>query len=176
MAHSIELVFDEATDATIGRQWDALAAAGLPSQGNIRSASNRPHVTLIAADSLDPDVDRDLDLEALTDVVGMDVNIGALLLFRGKKATAARLVVPSTELLALHTQIFEMARPHIGGQPLPHVEPGSWTAHVTLARRLTDDQIGLLSTTLRDSPGMFTATVSGLRRWNGDTREEFYLL
>ncbi len=174
MAHSIELIFDESTDAAIGRQWDALATAGLPSQGNIRSASNRPHVTLIAADSLDPDVDR--ELAALTDVIGMDLNIGALLLFRGRRATAARLVVPSTELLALHRQVFTLAAPHIGGQPLTHIEPGSWTAHITLARRLADDQMGLLMTTLHDSPDMFCAQVSGLRRWNGDTREEFHLL
>lgn len=174
MAHSIEIVFDEQTDATIGRQWDALAAAGLPSQGNIRSASNRPHVTLIAADSLDPDIDH--DLAGLADVVGMEVNVGALLLFRGKRATAARLVVPSIELLALHRQIFDLAAPHIGGQPLTHIAPGSWTAHITLARRLTDDQIGLLMTTLDHDPEMFSAKVSGLRRWNGDSREEFYLL
>lgn len=174
MAYSIELVFDEATDETIGRQWDALAAAGLPSQGNIRSTSNRPHVTLIAADSLDPDVDH--DLARLAGVVGMEVNVGALLLFRGRRATAARLVVPSTDLLALHAQIFTIAEPHIGGEPLTHIEPGSWTAHITLARRLTDDQLGLLMTTLQDSPDMFSARVSDLRRWNGDTREEFYLL
>lgn len=173
MAHSIELVFDAAADATIAAQWDALAAAGLPSQGRTRSESNRPHVTLIAAESIDDAIDH--DLAAFTDVPGLEVNIGAVLLFRGRRSTAARLVVPSAELLALHTHIFEMSRGHVGGEPLPHIEPGAWTPHVTLARRLTDDQIGFALMTLAFAPDIFTARVAGLRRWNSDTREQVYL-
>ncbi|PYE16008.1 2'-5' RNA ligase superfamily protein [Williamsia limnetica] len=174
MAHSIELIFDAETDATITSQWDALTAAGLPSQGRTRSESNRPHVTLIAADSIDGSVDR--DLATLTDLPGMEVNIGAMLLFRGRRATAARLVVPSSELCDLHAHVFELSRGHISGEPLPHIQPGAWTPHVTLARRLADDQIGYALTTLGFAPEIFTATVTGLRRWNSDTREEFYLL
>lgn len=174
MAHSIELVFDAATDATITAQWDALAAAGLPSQGRTRSESNRPHVTLIAGNSIDAAIDR--DLATLTDIPGMEVNIGGMLLFRGKRSTAARLVVPSSELCDLHAHIFELSRGHVGGEPVPHIAPGAWTPHVTLARRLTDDQIGYALTTLSSAPEIITATVAGLRRWNSDTREEVYLL
>jgi 2'-5' RNA ligase len=174
MAHSIELIFDAATDRIIGDQWRSLADAELPSQGNIRSTSNRPHVTLIAADSIDPAVDA--SLVALTDAIGMRVDVGALLVFRGRRATAARLVVPSLPLLELHQRIFELATPHLETDPLPHVTPGSWTPHITLARRLSDQQITDVVTALHDSPDSFTATVAGLRRWNGDTREEFHLL
>lgn len=174
MAHSIELIFDDATNQRITQEWKALADAGLPSQGNIRTTSNRPHVTLVAADSLDPDVDR--DLATMDGALGMEVDIGALLLFRGKRATAAHLVVPSAELLALHRCVFTFARPYIGGHLLTHIEPGAWTPHITLARRLADDQIGLVMTSLRSSPESFSARVSGLRRWDGDTREEFHLL
>jgi 2'-5' RNA ligase len=174
MAHSIELIFDEATDRIIGDQWQSLADADLPSQGNIRSTSNRPHVTLLAADSIDPAVDA--SLVALAETIGMTVDIGALLVFRGRRATAARLVVPSLSLLQLHQRIFDLAAPHLDTDPLPHVTPGSWTPHITLARRLGDQQIAEVVTALHDSPDPFTATVAGLRRWNGDTREEFHLL
>jgi 2'-5' RNA ligase len=174
MAHSIELIFDEHTDAVIGNQWAALADAGLPSQGNVRTSSNRPHVTLIAADSIDPAIDT--DLSTLSDVVGMTVNIGALLIFRGRRATAARLVVPSQPLLQLHARIFQLAVSHITGDPLTHVAPDSWTPHITLARRLDHGQIDDVVTALGDSPDTFTAKVAGLRRWNGDSREEFHLL
>ena len=174
MAHSIELIFDEDTDAVIGEQWAALAEAGLPSQGNIRSTSNRPHVTLVAADSIDPAVDS--SLTAMTDVVGMSVDIGALLIFRGRRATAARLVVPSLPLLHVHAAIFDAAVAHMSGEPLSHVTPGSWTPHVTLARRLEHGQIAEAVAAIDTAPDPFTATVAGLRRWNGDTREEFHLL
>jgi hypothetical protein len=174
MAHSIEIVFDETTDSIIGDQWHKLADAGLPSQGNIRSTSNRPHVTIIAANSIDPAIDP--SLTALPDVVGMTVDVGALLLFQGRRATAARLVVPSLPLLRLQARIFELAAAHTDGEPLAHVTPGSWTPHITLARRLSDEQITDVATALRGSPDTFTATVAGLRRWNGDTREEFAVL
>ena len=174
MAHSIELIFDEATNTVIGQQWQKIAEAGLPSQGNIRSASNRPHVTLVAADSIDAAVDDELG--ALEDVVGMPVNVGALLLFWGRRGTAARLVVPSERLLALHAQVFAATRPHIGGRPVPHIAPGGWTPHITLARRLLPGQLGHIVRAVSEGPEMFTAHVAGLRRWNGDTREEFQLI
>ncbi|PZT95277.1 MAG: hypothetical protein DI630_24800 [Gordonia sp. (in: high G+C Gram-positive bacteria)] len=174
MAHSIELIFDENTDTAIGEQWAALTEAGLPSQGNIRSTSNRPHVTLVAAESIDPAIDS--TLVAMTDVVGMSVDIGALLIFRGRRATAARLVVPSLPLLHLHAAVYRAAALHMTGEPLQHVTPGSWTPHVTLARRLEHGHIAEVAVALNNSPDTFTATVAGLRRWNGDSREEFHLL
>ena len=54
MAHSVELLFDQSTDAAIRRQWAALADAGLPSQANHPSPTNRPHVTLTVAQRIDP--------------------------------------------------------------------------------------------------------------------------
>ncbi|PXW26976.1 UNVERIFIED_CONTAM: 2'-5' RNA ligase superfamily protein [Williamsia faeni] len=174
MAHSIELIFDEVTNTIIGEQWRKLADAGLPSQGSIRSTSNRPHVTLIAADSIDATAD--MELSAIRGVAGMTVNIGALLLFWGRRGTAARLVVPSDHLLDIHAQVFDATCPHIGGRPLAHVSPGSWTPHITLARRLVEGHLGHLMRALSEGPEMFTAQVAGLRRWNGDTREEFQLV
>lgn len=57
MAHSIELLFDAASEATITGIWHNLAAAGLPSQLSVGSGTNRPHVTLIAAQHISAAVD-----------------------------------------------------------------------------------------------------------------------
>ena len=53
MTQSVELLLDEGLDALVRSDWDALAVAGLPSQGRHRSASNRPHVTLAAMKAVD---------------------------------------------------------------------------------------------------------------------------
>jgi hypothetical protein len=65
MAHSIELLFDDATEAAVRRDWTALAQAGLPSQGQHRSPTNRPHVTLCRRLS-------SRDLAAALEVIGAD--------------------------------------------------------------------------------------------------------
>ena len=49
VAHSIELLPDDDTDVWFRRRWAALADAGLPSAQRVRSDTNRPHVTLLAA-------------------------------------------------------------------------------------------------------------------------------
>ncbi|MDT5273103.1 MAG: hypothetical protein QOG95_35, partial [Mycobacterium sp.] len=53
MVHSIELLFDDATEAAINRIWDDLATADLPG----RVPAGRPHVTLAVAERIAPDVD-----------------------------------------------------------------------------------------------------------------------
>ncbi|MGV0802617.1 2'-5' RNA ligase family protein, partial [Mycolicibacterium elephantis] len=46
MVHSVELVFDPATEAVIRDIWDALRDAGIPSQ----APASRPHATLTVAE------------------------------------------------------------------------------------------------------------------------------
>ncbi len=57
MAHSIELLLDPDSDAHIRSIWSALAHAGLPSQARVTSGADRPHVTLLAAQRISPEVD-----------------------------------------------------------------------------------------------------------------------
>ncbi|HYN29439.1 MAG TPA: hypothetical protein VES95_06165 [Dermatophilaceae bacterium] len=47
--HALELVLDASSDADVRADWQALRQAGLPSQADHRGASNRPHVTVLAA-------------------------------------------------------------------------------------------------------------------------------
>ncbi|PPF78709.1 hypothetical protein C5B96_14315 [Subtercola sp. Z020] len=51
---SLELLLDAATDARIRAEWTALVDADLPSQARHTGASNAPHITLLAAQSVSP--------------------------------------------------------------------------------------------------------------------------
>ncbi|CAN5438972.1 2'-5' RNA ligase family protein [soil metagenome] len=174
MAHSVELLFDEKTDAALRLVWEVMAAAGLPSQVRVRSATNRPHVTVTVADRLAPDVDD--GLVGLADRLPLDCVVGAPLLFGAGPHTLARLIVPSVELLSLQQQVYRICLPHMTPGPAPHAAPGRWTPHATLARRISAREVAeafeVADVATADLPGQFVA----LRRWDGDQRVEHVLL
>jgi 2'-5' RNA ligase len=174
VAHSIELLLDPAADAAIRAAWQALADAGLPSQMQVRSPTNRPHVTLLAARQISPDVD-DV-LRGLADRFPVTCTVGAALVFGGPRLTLARLIVPNAALLALHEEVHRLALPHVAGEPFGHCRPGHWTAHATLARRLTAEQVGLAMTVVNGTGNDLPAAAAGLRRWDGDERVDHLLI
>lgn len=166
MTHSVELLFDQDSDAAIRREWNALADAGLPSQARHRSPSNRPHVTLLAAGRVDPAADaalwepaRQLPLECV---------VGAPLVFGRSALTLVRLIVPAAGLLTLHESVGSLCAPYVSDGPFPHLRPGHWTPHVTLCRRLApaDLPAALALLGADDLPATFAA----LRRWDGDAK------
>lgn len=175
MAHSVELLLDPTADLAIRSAWRTLAAAGLPSQARITAASNRPHVTLIAAGHID--AGGDASLRDLASLLPLEVTIGAALVFSGPRHTLARLIVPTADLLEFHTAVDRLCRPWIAGEPFAHCRPGQWTPHVTLGRRIEAGDIGaaLALLTERDPAGM-TCQITGLRRWDGDRRVEHLLV
>ena len=203
MAHSIELLLDAHSDGIIRAAWQALADAGLPSQMNVKSATNRPHITLLAAERISPEVDEVLKELAprlpLTCMVGAHVVFGRPVFGRpvfgrpvlggpvldGSSLTLARLIVPSAELLALHAAVYRLTMPFVTGQPFPHCRPGHWTAHATLGRRLTPVQVGAALALAPEvapqvAPGLtapdLMAEVVGLRRWDSDARTDHLLI
>jgi hypothetical protein len=170
MVHSIELLFDDHTDAALRRQWEALAEAGLPSQARISAPTNRPHVTLAVAERIDEAADNPLGV--LADRLPLDCVVGAPLLFGGGRFVLTRLIVPTQDLLALHAGVHETTAPHMTPGPAPHSSPGHWTPHTTMCRRLTAAEAGRALATVhsmgRDLPGRLVA----LRHWDGDRRAE----
>ena len=184
MAHSIELLLDPGSDAHIRTTWSALAQAGLPSQERVTSSTNRPHVTLLAAQRISPDVD-DV-LRPLAAHFPVACVVGALLVFGGPPGrhrrsasaahTLARLIVPSAELLALHEEVYRLCLPYLFGEPFEHCRPGRWTAHATLGRRLTADEVGLAMTVVNSNGDDLPADVTGLRRWDSDGRVDHLLV
>ena len=166
MVHSVELLFDRETDGLVRRDWTALAEAGLPSQANHRSPTNRPHVTLTVGDRIDPKVDAGLWEPARQ--FPLDCRIGAAMVFGGRTLTLVRLVVPTAGLLRLHESVDAICTPFVAGEIFVHTRPGRWTPHVTLGRRLSPAQVAAALEVIGgdDLVGAF----AGLRRWDGDAR------
>ncbi|MBS9534308.1 2'-5' RNA ligase family protein [Mycobacterium sp. M1] len=164
MVHSIELVFDADTEAAIRRIWAGLAGAGVPSQ----APAARPHVTLVVAQRIDPQVE-----EVLTGVVADPpaCTLGPPVLFGKGGTVLARLVVPSADLLAVHAEVYRLSLPHLVPHPLPHTAPGQWTPHVTCARHVGPAHLARAAR-ITGRPSEIQGRFAGLRRWQGDTRTE----
>jgi hypothetical protein len=184
VAHSIELLLDPDSEAHIRSIWSALAQAGLPSQARVTSATNRPHVTLLAARRISPEVDE--VLRPLATRFPVACVVGAPLVFGGptdrqrRSASAvytlARIIVPSAELLALHGEVYRLSLPYLIGEPFGHCRPGRWTAHATLGRRFTAEDVGLAMTVVHGKGIDLSADVTGLRRWDSDERVDHLLV
>ncbi len=156
---SIELLLDPATEAAVRAEWDALAADGMSSLGHHTSASNRPHVTLVARTDLAA-----IDAHALVERPAFAVTLSAPLLFgAGERRVLARSIVPTAELLDLHADVHAAAGP---GDDAPHTAPGGWTPHVTLARRI---RVADLEQALGHVGGEIHGRAVGLRLWDPTT-------
>jgi len=161
---SLELTFDEASDAAVRREWRALLDAGLPSQAQHKGASNRPHVTMLVRPSLE-----EVAGTGLEDMLPLDLTLGAPLLFGvGRSRVVARSIVPSVSLLHLHAAVHSRAGAPEGQD---HTAPGAWTPHVTLARRVPLEGVAEALAVLADTGGgEMRVRATRLRRWDADTR------
>jgi hypothetical protein len=168
MVHSIELVFDRDTEATIRRIWADLATAGIPSQ----APASRPHATMVVAERIAADVDALLG--SVSQRLPVDCVVGAPLLFGRAKVVLARLVVPTSELLAVHADVYRLCLPHVMPAPMPNCLPGQWTAHVTLARRVGGAQLGR-ALRIAGRSSEIHGSIAGLRRWDGNKKVEYLI-
>lgn len=169
MVQSVELLLDPHLDGAVRAEWQTLWDAGMPSLRRITAESNRPHITLFVARSIPTEVD-----EALTYAVSapsFPIRLGGHLVFGSKHVTLARSVLPSRSLLTLHRRVWEAAS-H-GLDVPPHIEPGRWTPHVSLSRRLPSADLGAAVSLLDGAELTGHGTV--LRRWDGDAKREWNL-
>ncbi|MEV0670214.1 2'-5' RNA ligase family protein [Mycobacterium sp. NPDC050441] len=166
MVHSVELVFDPDTEAAVRRIWDALRDADIPSQ----APASRPHSTLTVAQHIDGQAEA--VLHELTDRFPLPCRLGATLIFGRSAAVLARLLVPTEELVEIQAEVYRLCLPFMAPAPMPHAEPGNWTPHVTLARRIAPVR---LTTAVRIAgrPAEIVGQVTGLRHWDGDKRVEY---
>lgn len=166
MVHSVELVFDDNTEAAVRQIWGALREAGIPSQ----APASRPHTTLTVAERIDAEVDA--VLASLTDRFPLPGRIGAPLFFGRTKAVLARLVVPTAALLDLHTEVHRVCLPFLHPGPMANAQPDGWTPHVTMARRVVPAQMGR-AVRIAAKPPEINGAITGLRRWDGNSKREF---
>lgn len=162
--HSVEAVLDTDTDTQVRREWTALADAGLPSQSGHQGTTNAPHLTLSAAASV-PDAVEARILHALAGMRPVPVRLGALLVMGSRRFVLARLVVPTSSLLALHQTVLGAmeAAPDVPER----VRADLWTPHVTLARGLAVEQVGAALAVLGTVPPL-DGTLESVRRWDPD--------
>ncbi len=168
MVHSVELVFDADTEALLRHIWDNLRDAGIPSQ----APAARPHATVTVAERIDPAVDT--VLAPLVARFPFPCRIGAPLLFGRANVVLARLVVPSRELLEMHADVHRRCLSFLRPGPMSNTMPGQWTAHVTLARRVVQAQLGR-AVRIGGKPSEIAGSVIGLRRWDGNAKREYPL-
>ncbi len=165
MVHSVELVFDPDTEATVRRIWDALRDADIPSQ----APASRPHATLVVAQRIDAQADA--VLSHLADRFPVPCCLGATLIFGRSAGVLARLLVPTDELLEIQADTYRLCLPFMDPAPMPHAEPGNWTPHVTLARRVAPARLAT-AVRIAGRPAEISGQVTGLRHWDGDKRVE----
>jgi hypothetical protein len=166
MVHSIELVFDPDTEATVRRIWDGLRQDGIPSQ----APASRPHVTLTVAERIDPEVD--VLLASLHERFPLPCVIGAPLLFGRSQLILTRLIVPTADLLALHAEVCRLSVPHMHPGPMADSMPGQWIGHTTLARRVGGHQLGR-ALRVAGRPSEINGKFTRLRRWDGNAKREY---
>ena len=153
---SIELLLDAATEAAVRAEWDALAAAGVSSLAGHTAVSNRPHITVLVRPALDP-----FEPRAALGQLPMPVTLGAPVLFgSGDRRVLVRSVIPTEQLLSLHAAVHASVPP---GDDAPRTDPGQWTPHVTLARRI---RLADLPVALRCVEGDLAGDIVTMRRWD----------
>ncbi|MFQ6394041.1 2'-5' RNA ligase family protein [Nocardia sp. KC 131] len=164
MVQSVELLLDDAADTEIRRQWQLLADAGIPSLAATTADTAVPHITVAVARQIWPRIERVLEQQSFQP---FPVRLGGLLVFGARHPILVRAVVASEQLLAIQRRIFTtMAQ--CPGVPA-NLRPDEWTPHITLARRVPNQQLGeAVHAVARDRD--FRATVVGIRRWDGDQR------
>ncbi|MEO7754550.1 MAG: 2'-5' RNA ligase family protein [Terracoccus sp.] len=171
--HSIEAMFDPATDAAVREEWRALLDAGLRSQAAHPGATNAPHLTLSVArsipESLDAVIERDL---AADDLLPLEIGLGPVVVLGERRPVLARLVVPTTGLLRLHAVVAAATR---GLDDVPATAAvGSWVPHVTLARLAHPEELGRAFGVLHEltpGAGIRVGRIESVRRWDPDERQ-----
>lgn len=164
MVQSLELTLDPASDAALRDQWAALESADLPNAGRHPGASNRPHLTLVAAQR---PIERTDALRGLGSRLPLEVRAGGLVLFpspRGRGVVLSRAIVVTRALLALHAEVHGI----VGGDPAPTSRPGEWTPHLTLARRIDADRLAEAIDLL--PPLEHPLVIDALRHWDSGTK------
>lgn len=152
MLNSVELLLARAGDDAVRLEWAELLEAGLPSQARHRGPSNAPHLTLWAGSELSESATT--ALAALT--LPLQITLGPLVVLGHGRWALARLVAADPELLSLRARVLESTG---------HDQHDLWVPHVTLARRLSADQVGRALTVLTSSTPL-AAEVSALRHWD----------
>jgi hypothetical protein len=152
--HALELLPDEAGCELVRRQWQALRDAGLPSQLDHRGATNSPHVTVLAAPAVRPD-DEQHARDLVAPLLPVQVRPAGIALLGGNRVSLVRLVDVPDELVRAVLDLRSL---------VPGVQHAGWLAHITLARRLSRDDVPAALDVVGHEDAVLT--LATLRRWD----------
>jgi len=162
---SVEMLPDARVDAAVRADWLALIEAGLPSAGRHPSDSNRPHVTVAVRDVLP--LDAVAGLRSLAEALPVAGSWGGATVFpAGERFVLARPLVVTADLLAFHRRVVQFLGPPPERFAVTAID--RWTPHLTLARRMTGEQIGRALALLGAAP--VTGAMTGLRLWDAEQK------
>ena len=150
---SVELVFDEESDAGVRRAWDALIERGLPSAGRHAGATNAPHVTLAVLDGTDRAGAEDARLlSGLAGRLPLELALSGIILFGdGPRRVLACPVIVAADLLALQREVVARLGGAAGGVRCAGRRVRSTTGELTAQYRHFSLSPGL-PTTARPPP------------------------
>ena len=131
---TVELLGDEELDRTVRMAWRRLEQAGLSSLARHRHPTNRPHLTLASADEFSPAA-----IAGALCMLPVAVWLDGLRFF-GRRAGVLAWAVDGGALRELQAQVWSALD---GAGRRPRHEPGRWTPHISLARRLRPGQVAL---------------------------------
>ncbi|KYH43590.1 2'-5' RNA ligase family protein [Branchiibius sp. NY16-3462-2] len=154
---SLDAVLIAADDARVRDLWSRLQDAGLPSRGDHRSSSNRPHLTLTSAPAFSPACIT--YAESLADRLPMTLPVAGLRFFDTSNIT--HLLLTGGDWL--DNKVQEL-RERAGD---PHRDR-PWTPHITLSGRLSPTQVTRARDVLIDVPG--EVTLAAITHWDPQTR------
>jgi 2'-5' RNA ligase len=160
---TVELLVDDGLDRAVRAAWRRLDQTGFPSLARHQHPTNRPHLTLASAEQLPPGA-----ADALAGALRMlpiPVRLDGLHFFGGRAGVLAWAVDGGGALRDLQAQVWSALD---GGDRNPQHEPGAWTPHISLARRLGPDQAPLAAVAVG---GVVPAgTLNGARSYDTVTR------
>lgn len=156
--HALELIFDDVDDRDVRALWGLLEEAGLPSSARHQGSTHRPHVTVVSGARPEQLI---LALAARTWAPLLPVALprDGLIMLGSRRLALAEALEASRPV--------RQARERIAAQ-WPDADSRPWMPHVTLAPRLTPEQLAQAEQVLadRNTPDSWRAV--GLRWWDPD--------
>ena len=140
---TVELLGDDELDRAVRAAWRRLDQTGLPALARHQHPTNRPHLTLAIAEELPPGA-----AAALADALRalpLQVRLDRLYFFGGRTGVLAWAVDGGGALRDLQAQVWSALD---GADRNPQHDPGAWTPHISLARRLRPEQAPLAAVAL----------------------------
>ena len=129
MPYAVHLFFDDTTDQAIRTIWQEMTDSGAAPYLGV--SGNRPHISLVLCDELDPgDCERRLK-DFSTHFKAMPVSFQTLGIFPGTTVYTGPVV--TRELLHLHREVDGLLDGCCKWPAFDYYRPGKWIPHCTLA-------------------------------------------